>query len=210
MADRLTVGVAARLSRYLQVLTQARKMGKAAHLLAGDRGVHEHQRDADPPRPVGVRQVRQARRRLQHRLAARRDPQDPPHAGAAQHRAHRRRPARPGDRELADLRRARHQHRRRLRQGSGEDRRPVGNVTVSEYGRLADAVRDKNIIVGVLAVPADGGAERRRRSRRRRREDHLQLLRGAARDARRRHGAHVEPGGRAAVRAVLPPDVASG
>ena len=28
MADRLTVGVAARLSRYLQVLTQARKMGK--------------------------------------------------------------------------------------------------------------------------------------------------------------------------------------
>ncbi len=29
MADRLTVGVAARLSRYLQVLTQARKMGKA-------------------------------------------------------------------------------------------------------------------------------------------------------------------------------------
>ena len=28
-ADRLTVGVAARLSRYLQVLTQAKKMGKA-------------------------------------------------------------------------------------------------------------------------------------------------------------------------------------
>src|SRR5439155_27198737 len=28
LADRLTVGVAARLSRYLQVLTQAKKMGK--------------------------------------------------------------------------------------------------------------------------------------------------------------------------------------
>ena len=28
MTERLTVGVAARLSRYLQVLTQARKMGK--------------------------------------------------------------------------------------------------------------------------------------------------------------------------------------
>jgi redox-sensing transcriptional repressor len=27
-------------------------------------------------------------------------------------------------------------------------------VTVSEYSRLADAVRDKNIIVGVIAVPA--------------------------------------------------------
>src|SRR6266566_5218529 len=33
--------------------------------------------------------------------------------------------------------------------------RPVGHVTVSEYGRLAGIARDKNIIVGVLAVPAD-------------------------------------------------------
>ncbi|HTZ05230.1 MAG TPA: redox-sensing transcriptional repressor Rex [Gaiellaceae bacterium] len=32
--------------------------------------------------------------------------------------------------------------------------RPVGNVTVSEYGELAQLVHDKNIIVGVLAVPA--------------------------------------------------------
>ena len=31
---------------------------------------------------------------------------------------------------------------------------PVGNVTVSEYTLLSDTVRDKNIIVGVLAVPA--------------------------------------------------------
>jgi redox-sensing transcriptional repressor len=30
MADRLTLGVAARLSRYLQVLTQAKKMGKSS------------------------------------------------------------------------------------------------------------------------------------------------------------------------------------
>ena len=33
--------------------------------------------------------------------------------------------------------------------------RSVGHVSVSDYGRLADAVRDKNIIVGVIAVPAD-------------------------------------------------------
>jgi redox-sensing transcriptional repressor len=33
--------------------------------------------------------------------------------------------------------------------------RPVGHVTVSEYGRLPVLVHDKNIIVGVLAVPAD-------------------------------------------------------
>jgi redox-sensing transcriptional repressor len=30
----------------------------------------------------------------------------------------------------------------------------IGNVVVSEYSGLPDAVRDKNIIVGVLAVPA--------------------------------------------------------
>ena len=113
--DRLTVGVAARLSRYLQVLDAGEEDGQGAHLLAGDRRLHEHQRDPDPPRSLELRQVRQARRRLLDRLAARRDPEDPAHAGPAQHRARRRRPARPGDRELADLRRARDQHRRGLR-----------------------------------------------------------------------------------------------
>jgi redox-sensing transcriptional repressor len=33
--------------------------------------------------------------------------------------------------------------------------RSVGNVPVSDYSRLADAIREKNIIVGVVAVPAD-------------------------------------------------------
>jgi redox-sensing transcriptional repressor len=33
--------------------------------------------------------------------------------------------------------------------------RRVGSVEVNDYGRLTDVVRDKNIIVGVLAVPAD-------------------------------------------------------
>ena len=33
--------------------------------------------------------------------------------------------------------------------------RRVGSVDVSDYGSLSDAVRDKNIVVGVLAVPAD-------------------------------------------------------
>jgi redox-sensing transcriptional repressor len=33
--------------------------------------------------------------------------------------------------------------------------RPVGNVAVSDYTRLSDSVREKNIIVGVVAVPAD-------------------------------------------------------
>ena len=34
---------------------------------------------------------------------------------------------------------------------------PIGSVEVTEYARLKDAIRDKNIVVGVLAVPADGG-----------------------------------------------------
>src|ERR1051326_1949503 len=34
--------------------------------------------------------------------------------------------------------------------------RTVGSVPVSNYGALSDTIRDKNIIVGVLAVPADG------------------------------------------------------
>jgi len=33
---------------------------------------------------------------------------------------------------------------------------PIGHVAVSEYSTLRDSVRDKNIIVGVLAVPAAG------------------------------------------------------
>jgi redox-sensing transcriptional repressor len=37
--------------------------------------------------------------------------------------------------------------------------RPVGHVTVSDYGRLPALVHDKNIIVGVLAVPANAAQE---------------------------------------------------
>ncbi len=64
-AERLSLGVAARLSRYLQVLTQAQEDGQGDDLLAGALGLHARQLDPDPPGPVGIRQVRQARRRLQ-------------------------------------------------------------------------------------------------------------------------------------------------
>ena len=37
----------------------------------------------------------------------------------------------------------------------GEVGRGVGNVPVSDYERLTDTIREKNIIVGVVAVPAD-------------------------------------------------------
>src|SRR5947199_3506718 len=32
--------------------------------------------------------------------------------------------------------------------------RPVGNVVVTESGQMREVVRDKNIVVGVIAVPA--------------------------------------------------------
>jgi redox-sensing transcriptional repressor len=32
---------------------------------------------------------------------------------------------------------------------------PIGQTTVSEYGAMAPLVRERNIIVGVLAVPAE-------------------------------------------------------
>jgi redox-sensing transcriptional repressor len=37
--------------------------------------------------------------------------------------------------------------------------RPVGNVAVSPYGELPEIIRDKNIIVGVLAVPANSAQD---------------------------------------------------
>jgi redox-sensing transcriptional repressor len=36
---------------------------------------------------------------------------------------------------------------------------PIGNVEVSDYGTLTDVVRDKNIIAGVLAVPANAAQQ---------------------------------------------------
>ena len=65
--------------------------GQGDDLLAGALRLHARQLDPDPPRPVGLRQVRQARRRLQRRGARLADPQDPAHRRPAQHRADRRR-----------------------------------------------------------------------------------------------------------------------
>jgi redox-sensing transcriptional repressor len=36
---------------------------------------------------------------------------------------------------------------------------PIGSVVVTDYGRLRDVIRDKNIVVGVLAVPAEAAQE---------------------------------------------------
>jgi redox-sensing transcriptional repressor len=156
VADRLTVGVAARLSRYLQVLTQARKMGKqriSSQEIAEYTNINATQirRDLSAFGKFGKRGVgynidsllgeirKILRTQGQHNIAL---------VGAgrlgqaiasspifAEHGINiaavfDKDPAKVGD--------------------------PVGNVVVSDYAGLPDAVRDKNIIVGVIAVPATG------------------------------------------------------
>ena len=85
--------------------------------------------------------------------------------------------------------------------------RRVGNVEVTPYGGLPDAVRDKNIIVGVLRGSCDERSAGRGRPDRRGRQDHLQLLGSSPRRPYRRRRAHVEPRGRAPLCAVLPSDL---
>jgi redox-sensing transcriptional repressor len=159
VAERLTVGVAARLSRYLQVLTQARKMGKqriSSQEIAEYTNINATQirRDLSAFGKFGKRGVgynidsllgeirKILRTQGQHNIAL---------IGAgrlgqaiasspifAEHGIN---IAAVFDTDPAKL-------------GA-----PVGNVTVSEYGRLPDTVREKNIIVGVLAVPATGAQQ---------------------------------------------------
>ena len=207
MADRLTVGVAARLSRYLQVLTQARKMGKmriSSQEIADYTNINATQirRDLSAFGKFGKRGVgynidsllgeirKILRTQGQHNIAL---------IGAG----------RLGQAIASSPIFAEHGINIAAVFDTDPEKlgRPIGHVTVSEYGGLRDSVHDKNIIVGVLAVPATGAQRAADDLVGVGREDHLQLLGGAARDAGRRDGAHVEPGRRAALRAVLPSDL---
>ena len=155
MADRLTVGVAARLSRYLQVLTQARKMGKtriSSQEIAEYTNINATQirRDLSAFGKFGKRGVgynidsllgeirKILRTQGQHNIAL---------IGAG----------RLGQAIASSAIFAEHGINIAAVFDTDPEKlgRPVGHVTVSEYGRLAPLVHDKNIIVGVLAVPAD-------------------------------------------------------
>ena len=154
MADRLTVGVAARLSRYLQVLTQARKMGKqriSSQEIAEYTNINATQirRDLSAFGKFGKRGVgynidsllgeirKILRTQGQHNIAL---------IGAG----------RLGQAIASSPIFAEHG----INIAAVFDKDPekigdsIGNVVVSEYSGLADAVHEKNIIVGVLAVPA--------------------------------------------------------
>ncbi len=154
MAERLTVGVAARLSRYLQVLTQARKMGKqriSSQEIAEYTNINATQirRDLSAFGKFGKRGVgynidsllgeirKILRTQGQHNIAL---------IGAG----------RLGQAIASSPIFAEHG----INIAAVFDKDPekigdsIGNVVVSEYSGLTDAVREKNIIVGVLAVPA--------------------------------------------------------
>jgi redox-sensing transcriptional repressor len=154
VAERLTVGVAARLSRYLQVLTQARKMGKdriSSQEIAEYTNINATQirRDLSAFGKFGKRGVgynidsllgeirKILRTQGQHNIAL---------IGAG----------RLGQAIASSPIFAEHGINIAAVLDTDPDKlgRPIGNVTVSEYERLPELVRDKNVIVGVLAVPA--------------------------------------------------------
>ena len=154
MADRLTVGVAARLSRYLQVLTQARKMGKtriSSQEIAEYTNINATQirRDLSAFGKFGKRGVgynidsllgeirKILRTQGQHNIAL---------VGAG----------RLGQAIASSPIFGEHGINIAAVFDTDPEKigRPIGHVVVSEYGGLSDAVREKNILVGVLAVPA--------------------------------------------------------
>jgi redox-sensing transcriptional repressor len=159
VADRLTVGVAARLSRYLQVLTQARKMGKdriSSQEIAEYTNINATQirRDLSAfgkfgKRGVGYRtdalldEIRKIlRTQGQHNIAL---------AGAG----------RLGSAIASSPIFGEHGITVAAVFDSDEEKvgHRVGDLVVSSTSEIPDLVRDRNIIVGVIAVPADSAQD---------------------------------------------------
>ena len=155
MAERLTVGVAARLSRYLQVLTQAKKMGKdriSSQEIADYTNINATQirRDLSGFGKFGKRGVgynidsllaeirRILRTQGQHNIAL---------VGAG----------RLGEAIASSPIFAEHGINIATVVDTDPEKvgRTLGGVAVSDYSQLAKLVRDKNVVVGVLAVPAE-------------------------------------------------------
>jgi redox-sensing transcriptional repressor len=157
--DRLTVGVAARLSRYLQVLTQAKKMGKeriSSQEIADYTNINATQirRDLSNFGKFGKRGVGYAidsllgeirkilRTQGQHNIAL---------VGAG----------RLGQAIASSAIFAEHGINIAAVFDSDEARigHEIGGAKIEDESRLKEVVRDKNIVVGVLAVPA-GSAQK--------------------------------------------------
>ena len=159
MAERLTVGVAARLSRYLQVLTQAKKMGKeriSSQEISDYTNINATQirRDLSGIGKFGERGVgynvdsllgeirKILRTQGQHNIAL---------VGAG----------RLGQAIASSPIFAEHgiNIAAIFDNDASKIGRTVGHVAVTPYESLAATAHDKNIIVGVMAVPA-GAAQK--------------------------------------------------
>jgi redox-sensing transcriptional repressor len=159
VADRLTVGVAARLSRYLQVLTQAKKMGKdriSSQEISDYTNINATQirRDLSGFGKFGKRGVgynidallgeirKILRTQGQHNIAL---------VGAG----------RLGQAIARSPIFAEHGINIAAVFDSDPDKvgDAIGSLRVTPYSELRRAVREHNIIVGVLAVPAGGAQE---------------------------------------------------
>ena len=157
MAERLTVGVAARLSRYLQVLTQAKKMGKdriSSQEISEYTNINATQIRRDlsgfgrfGKRGVGysidslLGEIRKIlRTQGQHNIAL---------VGAG----------RLGEAIASSPIFAEHGITIAAIFDTDEIKigRPIGRVHVSSVSEMDSVCRDRNIIVGVLAVPAESG-----------------------------------------------------
>ena len=158
-SDRLTVGVAARLSQYLRVLTQARKMGKdriSSQEISEYTNINATQirRDLSAfgkfgKRGVGynidglIAEIRKIlRTQGQHNIAL---------FGAG-----RLGQAIASSTIFAD-------HGFNIAAAFDVDMekvgQPIGHTRIRDYRELADAIREKNIIVAVLAVPPEAAQQ---------------------------------------------------
>ena len=159
MTERLTVGVAARLSRYLQVLTQARKMGKeriSSQEISEYTNINATQirRDLSAfgrfgKRGVGYRtdalldEIRQIlRTQGQHNIAL---------VGAG----------RLGSAIASSPIFAEHGITVAAVLDSDPEKvgQRLGDLTVGSIGDVGEIARERNIIVGVIAVPADSAQD---------------------------------------------------
>jgi len=159
VAERLTVGVAARLSRYLQVLSQARKMGKdriSSQEIAEYTNINATQirRDLSAfgkfgKRGVGYRtdalldEIRKIlRTQGQHNIAL---------AGAG----------RLGSAIASSPIFGEHGITVAAVFDSDEEKvgHRVGDLVVSSTSEIPDLIRERNIIVGVIAVPAESAQD---------------------------------------------------
>jgi len=156
LAERLTVGVAARLSRYLQVLTQAKKMGKdriSSQEISDYTNINATQirRDLSGFGKFGKRGVgynidsllgeirKILRTQGQHNIAL---------IGAG----------RLGQAIASSPIFAEHGINVAAVFDTDPEKvgRSIGGLNVTPYAELRDRVRDSNIIVGVIAVPSEG------------------------------------------------------